>query len=122
MAAPTFVKGAVTLTFNYGNQQSDSDSFNFNDTVYRTLGGVSVVQSLGDPLHRIQFSTGQLTASEKSDFEDFINNTVVGRKEIFTYTDRNANSYSVRLIDDSVEFRINGPLYYEATVLLEVVP
>lgn len=120
MPAPTFEKTS-TLTFTYGNDINDTESLNFNDTVYRTIGGVSVVESFGNPIKRKQFSTGAMTESERDDLINFITNEIFGRSEVFTYTDRDSNSFTVRLLDESVEFSHKGPLYFETSMLLEVI-
>ena len=92
----------------------------FNDNVYKSLGGISLVESWGDVVKQWEFSTGGMDSDLRDDFMDFLDVTCVGRKESFTYSDRYENTSIVRIIEDSVTFVNNGPLYWIAKLTLEV--
>lgn len=121
MATPNFTKGGTSLDFEKGAQIGDALQKTFNDNVLYSIGGIAMVESFGDVKTIFEFTTGAMTLAERDAFISFIETDIVGRKETFTYTDRDSNTYTVRLVDDSVSFMVDGPLYWIAKVTMEKV-
>jgi len=119
MATPNFTKGITSLDFTEGQHASDGIEQVFNDNVYYSIGGVAMVEKWGDIKDIFEFTTGKMSLAERDALMSFVVTDIEGRKESFTFSDRDGNSHTVRLVEDKVHYVVDGPAYWIAKLTLE---
>jgi len=119
MASPTFYRSPTTLTFSEGLQTSDGVEQVFNDSTYYSIGGIAMVESWGDIKTVYEFTTGKMSLAERDALITFVDTVLNGRVESFTYTDRDSNAHTVRLVEDKIHYIVDGPNYWIAKLTLE---
>lgn len=119
MSTPTFVKSPTTINFVEGQHSSDGLEQVLNDSTYYSIGGICMVEKWGALKTVFEFTTGKMSLAERDILIAFINDDIQGRKESFTFTDRDGNSHTVRLVDDKIHYSVDGPNYWITKLTLE---
>ena len=87
----------------------------------RTAGGQLQVEDLGVPtIRQIPLNLVLLDQSTKAAILDLWDNFADGALNTFTYTDKDANNYTVRMLTNPYRFPEDPPGRYSGTLLLEV--
>ncbi len=69
-----------------------------------TAGGTQIIQGLGSTVNQFTLRFRHLTDTMRDDLASFFETTVVGASTTFTYTDPEANDFTVRWMDKTFNF------------------
>lgn len=121
MAIPKFVLGINTLEFPQGIQlpsRTPRHKVQVND---RTAAGTLQVEDLGADYRRFYLDFVGLPKTKYAELETWWDTISEGAKNTFTYYDELANTHTVRLLTNPLDFPENRNGFLDGSLLLEVV-
>ena len=99
----TFAKDAVSITIR-NPEVGNIDAIRRRVPVGETEGGDIFAYKQGTASQDLELSWTELTNTEKADLQGFIEDTVDGSYETFTYTDHDGTDWTARILDDETRF------------------
>ncbi len=121
MANPKFVLGANELQFSRGLKYPVSKPHEKIQVTDRTAGGTLQVEDLGIDIHTRHLMFKNLPLADYTALRTWYDSICEGAKNTFTYYDEGANTYTVRMLTNPVDFPQTFYQKYSGELLLEVI-
>lgn len=118
MAKIIFTLGGDTFTFDVSRSHPVHDPKKVNVVTEMSEGGQLYAYDKGIEEQFFNLTFNNATATDFSDFEEWLTDIAVGPKNTFTYTDEDSNNHTVRLMDSENPLRKIGPNQYAGTIRL----
>lgn len=117
-AKPIFTLGAETFTWSCFPKYPEDNPVQVNVVVDYSEGGQLYAYDKGIDEQFFNLTFTNANATDFANFEDWLANVAVGPVNTFTYTDRDSNDFTVRLMDTKNPLRGVGPGKWGGTVRL----
>ena len=118
----SFVYGANTVTIR-PSEYGDSIETEHVQARGRTQDGLLLVADRGVKIERHHLEFRALSSADREAIEDFFAATNVnGSEQPFTYIDHNGNSWTARLLTDTLQWSEEYHDYWTLSMTLEVMP
>ena len=122
MATPTFTLGGNTLLFTQGIQLPSNTPRTKIQVEDRTAGGNLQIEDLGVGYQRLILNFRGLLKAKYIELEAWFDIIADGKANTFTYEDELANSFTVRLMTNPLDFIENRNGFLDGDLELEVIP
>ena len=121
MAIPTFTLGGNTLLFTQGIQLPSNTPRHKIQVEDRTAGGTLQIEDLGIEYQRKILNFSGMLKAKYAELETWYDTIANGKLNTFTYSDEEANSFTVRMMTNPLNFMENRNGFFDGDLELEVI-
>jgi len=115
---PKFTKGVDTFTWSVYPLYPEDNPAQVNVVVDYSEGGQAYCYDKGIEEQFFNLTFKNASQTDFNNFENWLKNVAVGPKNSFTYTDRESNNHTVRLVDVKNPLRKVRQHDFSGTIIL----